>query len=132
MSSVRSSVRVSSTPTSPPSVSSVLSATTFSPPPPYLEWVTVGAGQTLGEEYVNAIPSDVRTGRIVTLPKRLAWVLLHVLGPYSLTKLYAAIRRFAVKTREKLDQAEARARARARALDKPFDSPSTTQRIVEW
>ncbi|KAJ9479153.1 Peroxisome biogenesis factor 10 [Pseudozyma hubeiensis] len=92
-------------------------------------------GQTLGEEYVNAIPKDVRTGRIVTLPKRLAWILLHVLGPYSLTKLYAAIRRYSVSTKEKLDAAEARARARARALDKPFDASAHTsaqRRLVTW
>ncbi len=94
-------------------------------------------GQTLGEEYVNAIPKEVRTGRIVTLPKRLAWILLHVLGPYSLTKLYAAIRRYSVSTKEKLDAAEARARARARALDKSFDAsahisaPQTPRHLVE-
>ncbi|KAJ1032997.1 hypothetical protein NDA16_000276 [Ustilago loliicola] len=51
-------------------------------------------GQTLGEEYVNSIPQDVRSGRIVTRSKRLAWILLHVVGPYSLTKLYAASRSY--------------------------------------
>lgn len=92
-------------------------------------------GQTLGEEYVNAIPKDVRTHRIVSLPKRLAWILLHVLGPYSLTKLYALLRRYSVTTKEKLDTAEARARARARALDKPFDPSAHNgahRRLVNW
>lgn len=92
-------------------------------------------GQTLGEEYVNSIPKDVRTGRIVTLPKRLAWILLHVLGPYTLTKLYAAIRRYSLATKEKLDTAEARARARARALDKPFNASAHVtlhRRLVAW
>ncbi|TKY85753.1 hypothetical protein EX895_005293 [Sporisorium graminicola] len=92
-------------------------------------------GQTLGEEYVNSIPKDVRTGRIVTLPKRLAWILLHVLGPYTLTKLYAALRRYSVSTREKLEAAEARARARARALDKAFDASAhitAHRRLVTW
>lgn len=90
-------------------------------------------GQTLGEEYVNSIPKDVKTGRIVTRSKRLAWLLLHVLGPYSLTKLYSALRRYAVSTKQQLDQTEARARARARALDKPF-TPSTSlhRRLVNW
>lgn len=92
-------------------------------------------GQTLGEEYVNSIPKDVRTGRIVTLPKRLAWILLHVLGPYTLTKLYSALRRYSVSTKERLDTAEARARARARALDKPFNASAhitVHRRLVTW
>ncbi|SJX62859.1 related to PEX10-peroxisomal assembly protein-peroxin [Sporisorium reilianum f. sp. reilianum] len=92
-------------------------------------------GQTLGEEYVNSIPHDVRTGRIVTLPKRLAWILLHVLGPYTLTKLYSALRRYSVSAREKLEAAEVRARAQARALDKPFDASAhitAHRRLVTW
>ncbi|SPC62430.1 related to PEX10 - peroxisomal assembly protein -peroxin [Ustilago sp. UG-2017b] len=87
-------------------------------------------GQTLGEEYVNCIPQDTRSGRIVTPSKRLAWILLHVLGPYSLTKLYAALRRYAVNTKERLDQQEARAKARARALDKPYHPTNPLQRRV--
>ena len=81
------------------------------------------------------IPKDARTGRIVTLPKRFAWILLHVLGPYALTKLYAALRRYSVSSKEKLDMAEARARARARALDKPFDASAhitVHRRLVTW
>lgn len=90
-------------------------------------------GQTLGEEYVNSIPQDVRSGRIVSRSKRLAWILLHVLGPYTLTKLYAVIRRYAVTTKEKLDQQEARAKARARALDKPFHPTNSLHRkLVGW
>ena len=90
-------------------------------------------GQTLGEEYVNSVPRDTQTGRIITRSKRLAWLLLHVLGPYSLTKLYAALRRYALTTKERLDTAEARARARARALDKPFVRPTSLHRtIVNW
>lgn len=90
-------------------------------------------GQTLGEEYVNTIPNDVKTGRIITRSKRLAWILLHVLGPYSITKLYALLRRGAIKSKERLDQQEARARARARALDKPFTPTNTLhRRLVSW
>lgn len=91
-------------------------------------------GQTLGEEYVNAIPQDVRSGQIVTRSKRLAWLLLHVLGPYSLTKLYAALTRYAVNTKQKLETAETRARARARALDKPYThpTPSLHRKLVNW
>ncbi len=84
-------------------------------------------GQTLGEEYVNAIPSNTKTGRIVERSKRFSWILLHVLGPYTLTKLYAAVRRYAINTKQQLDNAEARARARARALDKPFSPLRTTR-----
>lgn len=92
-------------------------------------------GQTLGEEYVNAIPSNTKTGRIVERSKRFSWILLHVLGPYTLTKLYAAVRRYAINTKQQLDNAEARARARARALDKPFSPTAHStmkRRLVNW
>lgn len=91
-------------------------------------------GQTLGEEYVNSIPINAKRGRIVERSKRLSWILLHVLGPYGLTKLYAAVRRYAVRTKEAYETADARARARARALDKPAPrSASSLQRsIVGW
>nr|CDI53499.1 related to PEX10-peroxisomal assembly protein-peroxin [Melanopsichium pennsylvanicum 4] len=91
-------------------------------------------GQTLGEEYVNAIPQDLKTRRIVTRSKRLAWLLLHVLGPYSLTKLYSAMRRHAIASKQTYDTAEQRARARARALDKLPPKPITSlhRRLVTF
>lgn len=90
-------------------------------------------GQTLGEEYVNSIPQNVKTGRIVERSKRFSWILLHVLGPYALTKLYAGLRRWAVRSKERAEQQEARARARARALDKKFIPTSSVQRrLASW
>ncbi|KAI3487059.1 hypothetical protein L1887_49095 [Cichorium endivia] len=90
-------------------------------------------GQTLGEEYVNSIPSDARTGRIITRAKRLSWILLHVLGPYALTKLYAALRRYALRAKADLDTQEARARARAKALDQHYTPKvGLHRRLVNW
>ncbi|GAK64443.1 pex2 / Pex12 amino terminal region family protein [Moesziomyces antarcticus] len=90
-------------------------------------------GQTLGEEYVNSIPSDARTGRIITRAKRLSWILLHVLGPYALTKLYAALRRYALRAKADLDAQEARARARAKALDQHYTPKvGLHRRLVNW
>jgi peroxin-10 len=90
-------------------------------------------GQTLGEEYVNSIPSDARTGRIITRAKRLSWILLHVLGPYALTKLYAALRRYALRAKADLDTQEARARARSKALDQHYTPKvGLHRRLVNW
>ena len=82
-----------------------------------------GSGQTLGEEYVNAMMVDTRTRRIVRARKRTAFIFLHVLAPFLLTRVYSAIRRTAAKRHTANQQAEQRARMRARALNKPPPPP---------
>ncbi|SPO37659.1 related to PEX10 - peroxisomal assembly protein -peroxin [Pseudozyma flocculosa] len=85
-----------------------------------------GSNQTLGEEYVNAMMVG-RRGRIIRAKRRTAFILLHVLVPFLLTRLYTALRRTLARRATAQEQAEQRARMRARALRQ---APPTSSRPV--
>lgn len=92
-------------------------------------------GQTLGEEYVNTIPISSASGRVVTTTRRLGFILLHVLSPWMLTKLYASLRRYAIAYTQRSAQQDQRAAARARALDRaPLQNskPGIQRRTLAW
>lgn len=91
-------------------------------------------GQTLGEEYVNTIPISSASGRVVTTTRRIGFILLHVLSPWMLTKLYASLRRYAIAHTQRAAQQDQRAAARARALDQTAQPtvPGVQRKTLAW
>ncbi|KAL9940131.1 hypothetical protein V8E36_000836 [Tilletia maclaganii] len=90
----------------------------------------VGATQTLGEEYVNAIMVESGSGRVASRRRRLLFVVLLALVPNVLSRAYAALRKYAQRRAAALAQARERARFRAAALAPArsrYDTPPTTQ-----
>ncbi|KAK0550117.1 peroxisome biogenesis factor 10 [Tilletia horrida] len=75
-----------------------------------------GGTQTLGEEYVNTIMVESRSGKIASRRRRLLFVIFLALVPTVLSRSYAALRRYAQRRASQLAQLRERARLRAAAI----------------
>lgn len=82
----------------------------------YFTLSTLGGAQTLGEEYVNAMMTDGRTGRIVGLRRRLAFIFFYVVAPFVFSRAYSSARRQLLASHQHRSQALQRARLRAAAV----------------
>lgn len=81
----------------------------------YYALSSLGGTQTLGEEYVNAMMVESKSGRITALKRRSVFIALHVLAPFILARIYSSVRRAIVRAHTACEQAAARARFRAAA-----------------
>lgn len=82
----------------------------------YFTLSTLGGAQTLGEEYVNSMMTEGKTGRIVGLKRRFAFIFFHIVSPFLASRGYSALRRRIVTSDQIRSQALQRARLRATAL----------------
>lgn len=82
----------------------------------YFTLSTLGGAQTLGEEYVNAMMTEGRTGRIVGLKRRLAFIFLHIVSPFLASRGYGALRRRILASDQLRSEALHRARLRQAAV----------------
>ncbi|PWN37607.1 uncharacterized protein FA14DRAFT_16737 [Meira miltonrushii] len=82
----------------------------------YFALSTLGGAQTLGEEYVNAMMTDGKTGRIVALKRRMSFIFFYVIAPFLSTRLYSMARRKLVSSHQLRSQALQRAQLRAAAV----------------
>lgn len=58
----------------------------------YFGLSTLGGAQSLGEEYVNAVMRNRQTGKIVGVKRRAAFLVLYIMAPYALTRMYGIAR----------------------------------------
>ncbi|UZJ51353.1 hypothetical protein CBS101457_000673 [Exobasidium rhododendri] len=82
----------------------------------YFTLSTLGGAQTLGEEYVNSMMTEGKTGRIVGLRRRIAFILFHIVSPFLASRAYSAVRRRIVASDQLRGQVLHRARLRAAAV----------------
>lgn len=82
----------------------------------YFALSTFGGAQTLGEEYVNAMMTDGKTGRIVAFKRRMSFIFFYVIAPFLSTRLYSMARRKLVSSHQLRSQALQRAQLRAAAV----------------
>lgn len=94
----------------------------------YFTLSTLGGAQTLGEEYVNAMMTEGKTGRIVSLTRRFAFIFLHVVFPFMACKGYTSLRKRIIASDQVRSQALQRARLRAAAIAPRQQNSSITTR----
>lgn len=82
----------------------------------YFTLSTLGGAQTLGEEYVNAMMTDGKTGRIVAFKRRMSFIFFYVIAPFLSTRLYSMARKKLILSHQQRSQALQRSQLRAAAV----------------